>query len=189
MDEGTYAKIIVEASTSLSSSSITISSVSCAIRKPGASTDTYTNNDMDQVTGHTGQYAAQTGDVLNTEDSYNVSITVTDSNGATATTSTYISSTLYTIHRMAGGQGVAFGTASNKYGVEIEESWPFYTHNKEIQELIMDIAHPVNSAIETLNSSFNPNTLWPWTQWGKLNVQSVSGAHTSIQLIVWVRIR
>lgn len=108
------------------------------------------------------------GGELPTANSYNVTITVTDGYGLSSVYNGSVGSAIYTIHRQAGGKGVAFGKISELQGVEVAESWPFYTHGKEIQHLIVEAAHPIGSIIQTLDNSFNPNTLWPWTLWGKV---------------------
>ena len=67
------------------------------------------------------------------------------------------------------GTGIAFGkVCENNAAVEIRQDWDFYTHGQEIEHMLLDFAHPVGSVIETLSSTFNPNTLWPWTTWRQL---------------------
>ena len=67
------------------------------------------------------------------------------------------------------GTGVAFGkVCENDGAVEVRQDWGFYTHGQEIEHLLLDFAHPVGSVIESLSSTFNPNTLWPWTTWRQL---------------------
>ena len=89
-----------------------------------------------------------------------------------------IGTSTYTIYRMVGGKGVSFGKAADKYGVEVKEDWPFYTHGKEIEEMLLDYAHPVGSVIQTLDADFDPNVQWPWTQWGKLENVFLLGSGT-----------
>ncbi|MBR6863204.1 MAG: hypothetical protein IKM73_17990, partial [Acidaminococcaceae bacterium] len=67
------------------------------------------------------------------------------------------------------GTGIAFGkVCENDGAVEVRQDWDFYTHGQEIEHLLLDFAHPVGSVIESLSSTFNPNTLWPWTTWRQL---------------------
>lgn len=89
----------------------------------------------------------------------------------------------YTIYRLAGGKGVAFGTTATQYGVEVNELWPFYTHGKEIEHLVVDIAHPLGSVLQSLDESFNPNFMWPWTHWTQIKncVLCASGTQDVLQ--------
>lgn len=96
----------------------------------------------------------------------------------TNTVETYINTSTYTIYRMAGGKGIAFGDIARKFGVEVKADWPFYTHGKEITELLVDVAHPIGSVIETLDETFNPNEQWPWTRWSLLKDCFLYGAGT-----------
>ncbi|MBR2799805.1 MAG: hypothetical protein IKE04_02795 [Oscillospiraceae bacterium] len=105
------------------------------------------------------------GGELDKDSTYIVTVTVTDSLGQTATASENIGSAIYTIYRMAGGKGIAFGKVADKYGMEVNEDWPLYTHGMEILQLIVDAAHPVGSVIQTADASWNPNVVWPWTTW------------------------
>ena len=67
------------------------------------------------------------------------------------------------------GTGVAFGkVCENDGAVEVRQDWEFYTHGQEIEHLLLDYAHPVGSVIQSVSSTFNPNTLWPWTTWRQL---------------------
>lgn len=102
------------------------------------------------------------------EETYSIEVTVTDGYGKQTTQTTEIGTSVYTIYRLAGGKGVSFGKAADKYGVEVNEDWPFYTHGQEIQRMLLDYAHPVGSVLETLDEEFDPNEQWPWTKWGKL---------------------
>lgn len=106
---------------------------------------------------------------INIEKSYLVTLTITDGLGQVTTVSITVGSAIYTIHRMAGGKGVAFGAVSTKFGVEVTESWPFYTHGKEIERLILDMAYPVGSVLQTFDAEFNPNEKWNWSLWTKLD--------------------
>lgn len=118
------------------------------------------------------------------EKTYVITATLTDRFGAvTNPLRTEIGVATYTIHRMAGGQGVAFGKSSEKFGVEVRETWPFYTHGKEIQKLILDAAHPIGSMLTTYNDAFDPNAEWPWTHWAMLDQQTIQ----SLNVNLWVR--
>ena len=125
------------------------------------------------------------GNLFSTEETYQIEATVTDSYGSYVAVVTEIGTQTYTIYRMAGGKGVAFGTVAKKFGVEVNESWPFYTHGQEIQEMLLDYAHPVGSVLQTLDANFNPNTQWPQTYWGLLGTTTVQ----SVTVYVWVRSR
>lgn len=108
--------------------------------------------------------------------------------GLTAQIEVNVSTSIFTIYRMAGGKGVAFGTVSSRFGVEVAEAWPFYTHGEEIQELVMNMAHPVGSILSQIRSDLNPNTLWPWTQWAQLSDETISSGTLSITAHRWLRI-
>ena len=74
-----------------------------------------------------------------------------------------------TIDFFRDGTGIAFGkVCENDNAVEIRQDWDFFTHGQEIEHLLLDYAHPVGSVIESLSSTFNPNTIWPWTTWRQL---------------------
>lgn len=94
-----------------------------------------------------------------------------------------VGTSIYTIHRMAGGKGVCFGQVASRYGVEICEQWPLYTHGQEILELLMDTAHPLGSVIRTADPDWDPNTAWPWTLWGRIGTETAGG----IDLTIWAR--
>ena len=125
------------------------------------------------------------------DSNYKIQVQITDSFGQTTTELFPLGAATYSIYRQAGGVGVSFGKISTLYGVEIREDWPFYTHGKEIEELLLDYAHPIGSIIQTLDAQFDPNVKWPWTQWGKLenvfllgsgerNVLETGGSETEI---------
>ena len=157
-DEGAYVSISATAS-------LTIVSWAYSITRTGSSTVVASGS----LTGSTASSAAGiVGGSLDKDIGYTVTITATDSLGQTASASADIGTALYTLHRMAGGKGIAFGQIARKYGVEVTADWPFYTHGSEIMELLLDAAHPVGSIIQTLDDSFDPNELWPWTRWGRL---------------------
>ena len=98
---------------------------------------------------------------------------------------TTLGQAFYTVHRMAGGKGIAFGTISTTEGVTVNPDWPLYTHGQEIEHLILNAAHPIGSALETIDSGFNPSTLWPWTVWGRIATQTLDG----MTVYLWVRAR
>jgi microcystin-dependent protein len=67
------------------------------------------------------------------------------------------------------GTGVAFGKLCENAGaLEVRQDWGFYTHGQEIEHMLVDVAHPVGSVIQTASASFDPETLWPWTTWRQL---------------------
>ena len=152
-DEGAYVSISAAAS-------LTISSWAYSITYTGTTTVVTSGSLIDGV--------GIVGGSLDKDVGYTVTVTATDALGQTASASADIGTALYTIHRMAGGKGVAFGQIAQKYGVEVTAEWPFYTHGNEIMELLVDAAHPVGSVIQTLDDDFDPNALWPWTHWGRL---------------------
>ena len=115
------------------------------------------------------------GLTLNEDKSYTITVTVTDAYGVTGQASVELGTGTITISRMAGGKGVAFGKKAEKYGVEITAEWPFYTHGQESRRLIVDIAHPAGSSIDTIDSGWDPNEEWPWTRWGQVNGKWVRG--------------
>ena len=122
------------------------------------------------------------GATLDKDIGYTVTVTAVCEYSQRVSASANVATSLYTIHRMAGGKGVAFGKVSNRYGVEVSEEWPFYTHGKEIQELLVEFSHPVGSIIQTISDSFDPNALWPWTHWSKLEDVFLFGAGGKKQL-------
>ena len=152
-DEGDYASITATAS-------VTVSSWAYSITRTGSTTVVASGS----LSGGSGIV----GGSLDKDTGYTITVTITDSLGQTASASADIGTALYTIHRMAGGKGVAFGQISRRYGVEVTPDWPFFTHGTEIMELLVDTAHPVGSVIQTLDEAFDPNILWPWTRWGRL---------------------
>ncbi len=115
-----------------------------------------------------------------------VKFTATDKLGQTTTYTFQMSTATYTIYRMAGGNGVAFGQAATKRGVEVAPDWPFYSHGKEIQKLILDIAHPVGTVLESVSQTFDPNAAWPWSYWGV--IPSANYATFATDVTVWLRI-
>ncbi len=129
---------------------------------------TRTGNTAVVASGSLTNGAGIMGGSLDKDSGYTITVTATDALGQTASASADIGTSLYTIHRMAGGKGVAFGQISQRYGVEVTAEWPLYTHGSEIMELLVDTAHPVGSVIQTLDDGFDPNALWPWTHWGRL---------------------
>jgi len=153
-DEGAYVAISATARiTSLAEAS----SWTYSIKKSGTSAVI--------ASGSLTNGAGIIGGSLDPEASYTVTVTVEDTLGQTANASTDIGSAIYTIHRMAGGKGIAFGKVSDKFGVEVNEDWPLYAHGMEIMQLVVDAAHPVGSVIQTADADWNPNEAWPWTSW------------------------
>lgn len=108
------------------------------------------------------------GGNLSEEITYVVTVEAEDEYGLTDEAEIEIGTGIITFSRLAGGKGVAFGKAAERYGVEIREEWPFFTHGQEILRLVVDMAHPPGSILETADAAFDPNTQWPWTVWGKL---------------------
>ena len=169
-DEGTYIQVEAKASKTASSWSYTIV-------QTGHSTVIERGN-LDS----TGKGRIGNGN-LDKDTGYTVTVTATCEYTQQITASINVASALYTFHRMAGGKGVAFGQVSDRYGVEVTPDWPFYTHGKEIQELLLDYAHPVGSIIQTISDTFNPNTLWPWTHWSKLEDVFLLGSGSAHRLL------
>lgn len=129
--------------------------------------------------------AANLGSSLRGDLSYVVEIKATDALGQTGEASVAVASALYTIHRLRGGKGICFGRAASRMGVEVREDWPFYAHGEELLELTINAAHPPGSLLETIDGDFDPNTAWPWTEWGKIGTRSMGDMGTH----VWVRAR
>jgi len=156
-DEGTYASIQASA---IVTAIADVDSWTYTLRRAGSSAVIESGTLTDG--------AGIIGGSLSPEASYTVNVTVEDTLGQTAGAAAEIGSAIYTIHRMAGGKGVAFGKVSELYGVEVNHDWPLYTHGQEILELMVDIAHPVGSVVQTADEDWNPNEQWPWTTWVKL---------------------
>lgn len=117
MDEGTYATVTCEWSvdTTLNSSN-TVSSVTVAARKRG---DTEWGSEVALTTGGTTSGTA-TG-VVGTFDvgyAYDLRVTVTDP-GGTATQTTIVAPTFFTMDMLKGGRGVAFGKAATQEGIDL----------------------------------------------------------------------
>lgn len=170
-DEGTALKVTITASFD-STAGAASSDAYAAIVKEGSATVAQ-QSDIQNVL-----IVGDATHLTSPERTYRVDVTITDGYNVSSSVSVDIGTSTYTIYRMAGGKGVAFGQAANKYGVEVNEDWPFYTHGKEIQEMLLDYAHPVGSVIQTLDANFDPNEQWPWTQWGKLENVFLLGSGT-----------
>lgn len=156
-DEGEIAHIAVSA---VAGTGFSIASYAYSIAQTGGSG----SPDTGILVGGEGYISGP----YDSELSYTVIVTVTDSIGIAVQVTAYLATALYTIHRMAGGKGIGFGQIADRYGVLLNPDWPLYAHGKEIQELLLDFAHPVGSVIQTLDDNFDPNVEWPWTVWGKL---------------------
>lgn len=156
-DEGTYASIQASA---IVTAIADVDSWTYTLRRAGSSAVIESGTLTDG--------AGIIGGSLSPEASYTVTVTVEDTLGQTASATAEIGSAIYTIHRMAGGKGVAFGKVSEKYGVELNPNWPLFAHGQEILELMVDIAHPVGSVVQTADEDWNPNEQWPWTTWVQL---------------------
>lgn len=161
-DEGTY--LLVNISATIAS---VASSVSYKVQWKQTSASGYNT----AVSFTPGQAVNAQMDPLK---SYNIKVTATDDLTQATTITSTIASASYAIYRMAGGNGVAFGKVSELYGVEVKPSWPFYAHGKEIETLIMDIAHPIGSTIIFADASFDPNTSFPGTQWGLAETTTIN---------------
>lgn len=175
-DDGAFVQITATASAAAAFA--TVSSWAYTLRLAGTS--------QAVASGTLTDGAGLIGGQLGPDNAYELTVTATDSMGLTATATAAIPSAVYTIHRMAGGKGVAFGQKSIRYGVEVREDWPFRTHGVEVLELIMDMAHPVGSVLMTLDEGFDPNTEWPWTVWRKLDNTALTPAGA---VVIWVRAR
>lgn len=116
MDEGTYATVGCEWSvdTTLNASN-TVSSVTVAARKRG---DTAWGSEVALTAGGTTSGTA-TG-VVGTFDvgyAYDLRVTVTDP-GGTATQTTVVTPTFFTMDVLKGGRGIAFGKAATQEGID-----------------------------------------------------------------------
>lgn len=116
MDEGTYAKVTCEWSvdTTLKSDNA-VSSVTVAARKRG---DTEWGSEVALTAGGTTSGTA-TG-VVGTFDvsyAYDLRVTVTDP-GGTATQTTVVTPSFFTMDFLKGGRGIAFGKAATQEGVD-----------------------------------------------------------------------
>lgn len=154
-EDGTFVWVEAAAVVAEISSGMTLRA---AVREKGSDTDIATGTIQNGSIVLGGGHLAETL-------SYVITVTVEDDFGLTGEASIEIGTGIMTISRMAGGKGVAFGKMAERYGVEISESWPFYCHGQEIVRLILDIAHPVGSSLESEDAGFNPNEKWPWTIW------------------------
>lgn len=195
-DEKQYAKITVSASAVIGSNS----SVSMSYNvKAYESTSSYLYNEAN-FTSSPYIFGSDTYP-FEADKSYLLRITATATgvvdgqNVSTQNTvDAYINTQTYTFYRLAGGKGVAFGDVARRFGVEVKDGWPFYTHGKEIMELLIDVAHPVGSIVEVFDSSFDPNEEWPWTRWslipdGYINHLTGGQVQADIPINIWSRIQ
>lgn len=108
------------------------------------------------------------GQTFNALSSYDIMVRVTDRFN-TVERFVSVGTKQVTMDFYRDGTGIAFGkVCENDGAVEVRQDWEFYTHGQEIEHLLLDFAHPVGSVIQSLSSTFNPNTLWPWTTWRQL---------------------
>ncbi|MBR4457590.1 MAG: hypothetical protein IKS31_01390 [Clostridia bacterium] len=173
-DEGNYVKISVVTASGTPASAL---SLTYRIAQVGSGSQIETGS----ISGDT--YAGS--GLLITDRAYTLTVTAEDAFGQSASASMEIPSALYTIHRMAGGRGVAFGKTADKYGVEISSSWPFFVHGEELLDLTVNAAHPPGSVMLTIDSDDDPNARWPWTEWGLLGGVTIG----NITAHAWVRTR
>lgn len=173
-DEGNYVKISVVTASGTPVSALT---VTYRISQVGSGSQIETGS----ISGDT--YAGS--GLLITDRAYTLTVTAEDAFGQSASASMEIPSALYTIHRMTGGRGVAFGKTSDKYGVEVSSSWPFYVHGEELLDLTVNAAHPPGSVMLTIDGNDYPNARWPWTEWGLMGDVTIG----NITAHAWVRTR
>lgn len=117
MDEGTYATVSCEWSvdTTLNASNA-VSSVTVAARKRG---DTAWGSEVTLTAG--GTTSGTAAGVVGTFDvgyAYDLRVTVTDP-GGTATQTTIITPTFFTMDVLKGGRGIAFGKAATAEGLDL----------------------------------------------------------------------
>lgn len=165
-DEGTYIKASANVIVSSYAADAGSTTIAVSVSEVGSSSvrasQSYTGNSI------TNRILGSSNLPFEPEKNYAVTFTATDALGLSTSVVTTIGTALYIIHRMAGGHGVAFGKVSELAGTEVAPEWLFYTHGQEIEQLIMDISHPVGSIIQTMDAAFDPNTAWPWTLWGRI---------------------
>ena len=171
-DDGTYIKVEAEATvTSYAQSySITVEHRETGSAGAWVNGGTLTNGSL--IMSRSGGCEAESSDDLR--------VAVADKLGQETSYNATVTSALYTIHRMAGGNGVAFGKVAEKTGVEVREDWPVYCYGQDLQHLLVDTAHPVGSILQSLDSTFNPNAKWPWTLWGKIENVFLLGAGNQV---------
>ena len=132
-------------------------------------------------------YHALINKTLDAESSYTASFLAVDPLNQQTAITINVSTAIYTIYRMAGGKGVAFGKVAERMGVEVTPDWNFYVHGQEI----FDMIHPVGSYMMTSDSSYDPNLLWQWTKWTRMKhvITTMFGTDSEINFIyLWTRI-
>lgn len=190
-DEGTYAKyectLVLSRYAAEQDSTIDPATVYANI---GNGSRTLTLDATSKVVGATAvtcTYRGVFNEHLDSEQSYTAVFSCVDQISQRATITINLSTAIYTIYRMAGGKGVAFGMVADRMGVEVSPDWPFYVHNVEI----FDLAHPVGSMIITGDHNFNPNTLYAWTQWARAE-GVVTGVYSTTDerypIFMWTRL-
>lgn len=103
-----------------------------------------------------------TGD-FDTQKSYVISLTPTDSEGITGDVKTdTLQTAFYTVDFLAGGHGIAFGMPASQDGFFCNMPANFVDAN-DVMRALFDFVYPVGSYYETSDTTFDPNVTWGGT--------------------------
>ena len=107
---------------------------------------------------------------------YRFRIQAVDALGKVVARVLYLQSISMLMHFRDSEDGMAIGMVSRRAGCEINPLWPFYTHGKEI----IDLIYPIGSAYLTTSSTADPAVLFGGT-WERTTNTSITGFY------VWFR--
>lgn len=181
-DEGTYG--VITGSYKLTGALANTGTLSAKYRKNGATSWTTVSNSLinprtstkaatdatKTVNFEIGPFGGEptTSAALDTDSSYDIQVTVTDSGNNESALADYISTAFFTIDIQNGGKEIAFGTPANdtnlpsegvfKCGMEMR-----LKDKTDSFRPILDYFYPVGSYYETSDSTFDPNVVWGGT--------------------------
>lgn len=181
-DEGTYG--VITGSYKLTGALANTGTLSAKYRKNGATSWTTVSNSLinprtstkaatdatKTVSFEIGPFGGEptTSAALDTDSSYDIQVTVTDSGNNESALADYISTAFFTIDIQNGGKEIAFGTPANdtnlpsegvfKCGMEMR-----LKDKTDSFRPILDYFYPVGSYYETSDSTFDPNVVWGGT--------------------------
>lgn len=139
-------------------------------------------SDWSSVASGAEVYALLGGDVFDTQDSYQISLTPNDvdinnvAHSGTAITQ-MLGSAFYTVDFRAGGHGIAFGQACTADGFYCNMDAHF-KDKAGIMRAMFDFFYPVGSYYETSDANFDPNNAWGGT-WEKDSAGRVTVAQNT----------
>lgn len=175
-ESGTHAKITCVASYShVGPNNVRgVGAAYCVTGSNAFSSEVTLTANGDVYTGIIGIDPESTTDgLLNPSSSYDVRITINDMLVGAAFYYT-LNTESFTFHMMDGGEGVAFGKASEKAGyLELAADWSIWMdkYNKDIIDLIVPIG-----SIKIFTDNTDPNVLYGGTKWTKLKDRFLLGS-------------